>query len=392
MMLKKFCLAAAACVFFFLILEGLCSSLFVAYQLWSPEERRTMSGPSMQYDKELGWVSVANFYEKNYYAPNIDLRTNSRGFRAHEEFTERVPPGKLRIICSGDSFTFGEGVENNHTWCQDLESIDDRLQTVNMAESGYGVDQMYLRYKREGSALDHDVHVYAFITEDFRRMQLTNYVGYGKPVLKLRNGELVADNIPVPRQSRFLSWLGSERIQMRELRSVHLLGSLVGRVLPARDSAFSNGPTDEQSQILDKMFESLETMEKQRNSVLVLACLPTTLHDFEQGGPSPAWRAWVREESAKRDIVFVDLIDDFQKLPVTMKDGLFIWPGSVQYFAEAPGHYDDQGNDWVAKKLYAKLISIPEVAEKLGSHSEGRVAKPGVASGTRIANTHALSN
>jgi hypothetical protein len=76
-----------------------------------------------------------------------------------------------------------------------------------------------------------------------------------------------------------------------------------------------------------------------------------------------------------RGIVFVDLIDDFGKLPVTRKDGMFIWPGSVHYFAEAPGHYDDQGNEWVAKELYARLISIPEVAEKLARLPDGHAAK-----------------
>jgi hypothetical protein len=387
-MLKKFCLAAAACVFFFLILEGLCSSLFVAYQLWSPEEHRTLSGPSVQYDKELGWVSVANFYEKSYYAPNIDLRTNSRGFRANEEFTERVPPGKLRIICSGDSEAFGDGVENDHTWCQDLKSIDDRLQTVNMAETGYGVDQMYLRYQREGSTLDHDVHVFAVVTDDFRRVQYRVVGGYGKPVLKLRNGELVADNVPVPKRSHFLHWLALKPHPLRQFRSLAALAWLVGRVQPARDSAFSNGPTDEQGQILDKMFESLETMEKQKDSVLVLLYLPSRVSDYEQGGASPAWRTWVQAESAKRGIVFVDLIPDFQKLPVTLKDGLFIWPGSVQYFAEAPGHYDDQGHEWVAKELYGRLISIPEVGEKLGLHSEGQITKPGVHPSTRSGSSH----
>jgi len=153
-MLKKFFLAVGSCVLFFLLLEGFFSSLLVVYEMWSPQQRRTMTGPSMQYHPELGWVSVPNYYDQNYFAPNIYLRTNSRGFRANEEFTERVPPGKLRIICSGGSFTFGEGVSNDRTWCQDLETIDDRFQTANMSESGYGVDQMYLRYKLDGSVLD----------------------------------------------------------------------------------------------------------------------------------------------------------------------------------------------------------------------------------------------
>lgn len=373
-MLKKFSLAVGSCVLFFLILEGLCSSLFVAYEILSPRERRTMSGPSIQYDRELGWVSVPSFYEKNYYAPNTSLQTNSKGFRAGQEFTKDVPTGKLRVICSGDSFTFGEGVGNDHTWCQDLQSLDERFQVVNLGQSGYGVDQMYLRYNRDGAEFNHDIHVFAFITEDFRRMLLTSYVGHGKPVLRLQDERLVTENVPVPKPSRFAQWFGTKRIQLRELRSVKLLGSLLGQLIPATDD-FSKGPTEEQAKILDGMFASLQVMEKQKNSVLVLVCLPTTLHDFEQGGPTPAWRAWLRQESTKTGMVFVDLIDDFQRLPVTVRDGLFIWPGSVQYFAEAPGHYDDQGHMWIAQELYGRLISIPGVAEKLDLHSDSHGAK-----------------
>jgi hypothetical protein len=88
------------------------------------------------------------------------------------------------------------------------------------------------------------------------------------------------------------------------------------------------------------------------------------VHDHEQSGPAPAWRAWIRAESAKRNIAFLDLVDDFHKLPVTMQDGMFIWPGSVHYFAEAPGHYNDEGNEWVAKELYTRLIGLPEVVRK----------------------------
>ncbi len=374
-MLKKIYLAAGTCVLFFLLLEGLCSTLFVAHELWAPEQHRTLSGPSVQYDKELGWVSVPNYYEKNYYAPDTDLRTNSRGFRADKEFTRQVPSGKLRVICSGDSQTYGDGVANDRTWCQNLESTNDRIQSVNMSETGYGADQMYVWYKREGAGLDHDVHVFAVVTDDFRRMAFNVVGGYGKPVLKLRNAELTEENVPVPRRSHILHLLALKPNPLREFRSLAALVWLAGRAVPVRDTAFANGPTEEQSQILDKMFENLQTIEKQKNSVLVLLYIPSRVSDYEPGGSSPAWRNWIQTESTKRDFVVVDLIDDFKKLPVTEKDGMFIWPGSTQYFAEAPGHFDDQGHEWVAKELYARLIAIPQVAEKLGLHSDGHVAK-----------------
>jgi hypothetical protein len=168
-------------------------------------------------------------------------------------------------------------------------------------------------------------------------MQLSSYVGYGKPTLKLRDGDLVTENIPVPRESHMLPWVQRKRVLLREFRFVELLGSLAASALPEHDP-FSTGPTEEQARVIDKMLEHLQSVEKQKNSALVLVCLPTTLHDYEQRGPTPAWRAWIRDESARRGIAFIDLVEEFHKLRVTMKDGMFIWPGSVHYFAEARGH------------------------------------------------------
>jgi hypothetical protein len=138
------------------------------------------------------------------------------------------------------------------------------------------------------------------------------------------------------------------------------------------------------------MIEDLQMIEKRKNSVLVLVYLPTRGYDYEQSVPSVAWRAFIRAECGKRGVAFIDLLDDFQKLPLTMRDGMFIWPGSVQYFAEVPGHYNDQGHEYVAKQLYARLVSIPEVAEKLGRHSEGQLAKQGVDSSLRSAGDYRL--
>jgi hypothetical protein len=391
-MFKKLCLAAVSCLLFLVLLEGLCSCLMVAFKLWPSNQHRTLSGRSVQYDKELGWVSVPKFYEKDYYASGVSLRINSRGFRSAQEFTQRVPENKFRIICSGDSFTFGDGVDNASTWCQRLESMDPRFQVVNLGETGYGTDQMYLRYLREGPRLDHHAHIFAFIADDMRRMRLSNLGGYGKPLLKLRNGELAAENVPVPRGSSLLRWLALKPNPLREFRSVALLSSVAERLVSAKKSESSNGPTEEQARILDTMFKNLQAVEKEKNSVLVLLYLPTRVADYETGGTSLDWLTWTRNECAKRGIVFVDFLDDYQKLPVTMKDGLFIWPGSTQNFAEVPGHYDDQGHSWIARELYSRLISIPEAAAKLGQPLQQQVAKDGVRSRYGIANNHAVPN
>jgi hypothetical protein len=233
---------------------------------------------------------------------------------------------------------------------------------------------MYLKYKRDETTLDHDVHVFAFVADDFRRMRLTSLVGYAKPALTLKNGELATENVPVPRTSHASHWLALKPHPLLQFRSAALVASILGRLQPARTKGAPDNSADEQHQILDKMIEDLQVMNQRKNSVLVLLYLPRR-SDYETDASSLAWRTWIRQESAKRGFVFVDLVDDFQKLPVTMRDGMFIWPGSVQYFAETPGHYDDQGHEYVARQLYAAFTSIPQVAQKLELQSEVRLAR-----------------
>src|SRR5262245_61369217 len=167
----------------FALLEGAASLLFIANQI-----RRTPAAEASysRYDETLGWVSQPNVTRPDMYGPGVYLRTNSEGFRNDRDFARAVPPGKTRIICSGDSFTLGFGVNNDQAWCQRIAAINPQFETVNLGQGGYGFDQAYLLYMRAGRELDHQVHLFAFITDDFKRMQSDQFLGYGKPVLGIR--------------------------------------------------------------------------------------------------------------------------------------------------------------------------------------------------------------
>ena len=159
----------AATVVLLLALEGMANVYYAFHDAFA--ERPLTERLFTQYDRELGWVSLPNIYIPNVFGPGKYLRTNSQRFRSDTDFTPTVPPGKTRIICSGDSFTFGYGVDNDHAWPQSLAAVAPNIQAVNMGQGGYGADQAYLWYKRDGAALDHDIQILAVITPDLFRMQ-----------------------------------------------------------------------------------------------------------------------------------------------------------------------------------------------------------------------------
>jgi hypothetical protein len=70
-----------------------------------------------------------------------------------------------------------------------------------MGQIGYGVDQAFLWYRRNGPAVSHDVQVLAFVSADFDRMRYRSFMSYGKPVLAVEFETLVVRNVPVPYRS-----------------------------------------------------------------------------------------------------------------------------------------------------------------------------------------------
>ncbi|HKE01777.1 MAG TPA: hypothetical protein VKE69_12250, partial [Planctomycetota bacterium] len=66
---------------------------------------------------------------------SYDVTTNRLGFR-DREFDVEKKPGEIRILCVGDSFTYGQGVRNDDAWPQVLERrirdrIGDPVEVIN---------------------------------------------------------------------------------------------------------------------------------------------------------------------------------------------------------------------------------------------------------------------
>lgn len=346
-------LIVANILIFFLLLiftEGVTSYLLIFHDVLRllpiSEKQHT------KYDPDLGWVNIPNIYIPNMFGPGVYLKTNGQGFRNNQDFSSIMPTKKIRIICSGDSFTLGFGVDNDNTWCQKLSSIEPSFETINMGQGGYGVDQAFLWFKRDATKLKHHVHLFSFITHDFYRMQYYKFSGYGKPVIKIEDSKIVVRNVPVPASTFRFSWFTS-RINhlINELNTVKFFNSIVKKSgLTAKQS--QTDKNEETREVLLNIFKELKHINKEKSSTLILVYLPVKSEIISDD--QEEWHKFIEKASRSLNIPLIDVAKEFQLLDAKTALSLFIPEGQIPYIGAA-GHLNNKGNEMVAQLIYEKL-------------------------------------
>ena len=349
------------CIAVLLAVEGLASSIVVG-RLAVQRSRLLAERTHVRYDSELGWVNIPDLFVPDMYGRGVFLRTNVQGFRNDRPFPKAVPAGRLRVICSGDSFTLGYGVSNDDAWCNQLPRLDARFETVNMGQGGYGIDQAWLWYRRDGIQLDHDLHLFAFIADDFSRMRRRQFLGYAKPFLALENETVVVRNVPVPRQSMLALRLRSAIPALNELRSAQLTRQLLGLSQPPPTRVPDDLPRESVPRVAEAVFASLQAFHRQRGSTLVLVYLPG--QEESRSASAQEWRGFARDAAARHGIAFIELVPELDRVPRHELSAYFIQPGELPY-PDGEGHYTALGNAVMAKALLATLTALEPIASKL---------------------------
>jgi len=332
---------------FFFLLEGAASTALVARAVWQRQEDVNITEERhTRFDAELGWVSIPNTSLPDFYGPGKHLTTNDRGFRGSARIDSRIPEGRERLICSGDSFTLGHGVGDADTWCAQLAALEPSLETVNMGQGGYGIDQAFLWYAAEASDLDRSAHVFAFIGDDFFRMQRDHFLGFSKPVLSLVGGVLHVENTPVSSRNAVTRWLVQNGNLFAELASVRVLGGLAGHL--ARDGSAGVPSVEATWQLAEAVFDSLASDNARRGAQLLLVFLPTPWdYDTELYA---RWRRLAGEYATRENRAFLDLVIELRALSPSEAASLFIPEGQIG----AP-HFNEAGNAWAATHILDRL-------------------------------------
>ena len=321
-----------------------------------PPERERLH---MQYDPELGWTHIPGTRLENFYGDGRNLTISRQGLRATNDVSAESTAELTRAVCAGGELTLGVGVGDDDTWCAQLGARESELETLNMGQGGYGVDQSFLWYRRDGSELGTDLLLFAFTRESFARMERERYEHYAKPVLRrASSGDLQARNVPVPRPSEALPWLARNAPILDQLRIVELAGPAFRANWTEEEPQLTTG---ELADLTLGIFESLERLTHEQGATLVLVYLPSgsqleTRHDL--------WRRRIAQEARARGLAFVDLVEAQDALPPGEAEKLYGWPAGAEISPDAP-LLTEAGHSWVAQALSERLRQLPELVAAL---------------------------
>ncbi len=278
--------------------------------------------------------------QKGTYTWDKPVETNSFGFR-DTEWAVPKSKGKIRIMCIGDSFTFGNAVRIEDTYPKILEkrlrAVNPNVEVISTAAAGWTTYHELHFLKNEGLNYEPDIVILGFFLNDF----------VSKP----------AANIVFTREGRheerppWLRWLPYEYIFLAK-RS-----ALVSYV---RQRLYNlKGKSDFTTLLLQNKLNLIES-ERIQDTISYLLEMKTILNEkkvkFILALIPPVNFFWLQEKtldyveymgqvSKENHISFIDLADGFRKSENTDKLYLYPWDN----------HLSPKGHTHAAEQLFYKV-------------------------------------
>tara|TARA_B100000073_G_scaffold310317_1_gene282663 strand:+ start:1485 stop:2561 length:1077 start_codon:yes stop_codon:yes gene_type:complete len=146
-------------------------------QNWVVEGLWDVGRSSVKLDYKLGWSPKTGTFKKN--TPPHTVTIDKNNFRKNYP-TESISTTDKAILFSGDSFTFGDGVDDQNTFPSIFQSIKNQI-VINGGVQAYGIDQMYLRSLNIIQNYKISDLFFCFIPDDINRCNYSTFHKIQKP-------------------------------------------------------------------------------------------------------------------------------------------------------------------------------------------------------------------
>ena len=228
----------------------------------------------------LGFTMAPNFGGRGPL--DVWVKTNSQGLRSDVEHQWEKPPGHIRILGLGDSFTFGWGVSMEESFLTRLEGIlhqstGSPIETINAGVPGWNLNHYYVYLNEIGIRYSPDVIVLSYFINDVpESIQETippntqHQMGWEHQGGLLRSSYLfnfvksLSNNIR--RKNRFKRIDHLSKLEARWKEMAKAGGQLI------IDSGQEQTRTS--SQIIKTLFKKIQSIANQHNSGLIIMLIP----------------------------------------------------------------------------------------------------------------------
>ena len=222
-----------------------------------------------------GWALRENHQQER---GGVRYTTNEQGFRALFPFEHETD--RYTVMILGDSFTFGDGVPDRETWPHILAERFPAIHCLNMAGSGYGLDQMLLTMEEEIARYKPDLVLAAFIDDDLNRA-LLSFRDYAKPRYRLDQGQLKLTNTPIPSVPETLKTLEKRRdLKPSRLQTANVIRFLQRKSRPVAGVSdvdrtdIRNACPSEGLALNEAIIDRMRVLADQHESTFLLVYLP----------------------------------------------------------------------------------------------------------------------
>lgn len=259
------------------------------------ENHALMYGTHLPH-KTRGWTPKPNI---SLIKDGYRYTTNNLGQRALRDYT--YDNDQYQILIVGDSYTFGIDADDSCVWPNMLQALDGRLNVVNLAVGGYGIDQMYITLRETILFYKPNLVIVAFIGDNIWRTML-DFRDYKKPKFEIRGERLVLTNTPIGSLEEVyreaVQEVDRKGFDLKYLRIDDLINNLYAPI--RRKSA---GNAADAARLFEKLFEQMHETAREAGVgflVVYLASGPEIWDHKYQSPEEEAFLSFVKKSGIKQ--------------------------------------------------------------------------------------------
>jgi hypothetical protein len=330
--------------------------LEVALRIHTPQDVRSFRRPLQHWDGQgCSPLFVHDSIRGARLAPNctttsiepnreyvVTVHSNNHGFRDYKDYRLAKRENVRRVVILGDSFSYGNGVEELARYSNLLDDLlGESIEVYNLALSNYGLDQALLTLESEGLRYGPDLIILGFSDPMLERLsrRVTGSL-WSNPFFELERGVLTLSRQPsrsMPAVEAFLAKSYLWRFANQRLAAV----------FGERDAT---ARWDRNAQVAEPVIGKFAELARQVGSALVIFPINARYILHEAGDSTPALNRWLERLSRSADFHFLDLYPVFART------------GYAELYYPIDGHYNTRGHVLVAETLCRFVLSREIIA------------------------------